>query len=374
MRTVHNTPTPDYGARVARLRASLLEQGCGALAVSCPQNVRYMVGFAGTSGWLVVSQDDLILATDARYIEQASSHMPCGRAALAGRGLVEYVADYAAERGLENIAFEAANLTCSSFTALQERLHEHDSGCRLMPTTGLVEALREVKDGWELDSIRRAALLADGAVRHARLVLRAGLTEAELAWRLERWLREHGSGAMPFDIIVASGPNASLPHATPSDRPIAEGEPVVIDLGATVDGYCSDITRTLFLSCVAAPFDRIYAAVLAAQRGAIESLVTGMSGREADALARDSLAAAGYGELFTHGLGHGVGLEIHERPTVNARSNAPLLDGMAFTVEPGVYVPGQGGVRIEDTVVLRDGRAEQLTHAAKGDPVVGVRR
>jgi len=370
---VRNTRMPDYGARVGRLRASLRDRRCHALVVSCPENVRYLVGFAGSSGWLLVSQGDLVLATDARYIEQASAQIPCGRAALAARGLVDYAVDYAGEHRLEAICFESDYLTCSSFAALEAGLHKSDSGCRLMPTTGLVESLREVKDDFELEAIRRAAVLADGAVRHARRLLRPGLTEVELAWRLERWLREHGSGPMPFEIIVASGPNASLPHATPSERAIREGEPVVIDLGATVDGYCSDITRTLFLSRIDAPFDRIYGAVLAAQCGTIERLAAGMPGQAADALARQSLATAGYGELFGHGLGHGVGLEIHERPTVNARSSGPLLDGMTFTVEPGVYVPGQGGVRIEDTVVLRDGRAEQLTHAAKGDPVVGVR-
>jgi len=365
---------PDFRARVARLRASMLQQGCGVLLVSCPENVRYLLGLAGTSGWLVVSQDDLVLATDARYIEQVTRQMPCGRAALATNGLVDYVADHACALRMSGIHFESDDFTCSNLTSLKERLAERNLACQLTPATGFVEALREVKDASELESIRRAALLADGAVRYARRVLRAGLSEVELAWRLERWLREHGSGPVPFDIIVASGPNASLPHATPSERAIQEGEPVVIDLGATVDGYCSDVTRTLFLSRIDAPFDRIYAAVLAAQCGAIERLASGMPGQSVDALARDSLASAGYGEFFTHGLGHGVGLEIHERPTVNGRASGPVLDGMVFTVEPGVYVPAQGGVRIEDTVVLRNGRAEQLTHAAKGDPVVGSRR
>ena len=366
--------TADYAGRVARLRGSLRGRGCRCLVVSNRENVRYLVGFAGSSGWVVVSADDLALATDSRYFERAAEQMPCGRVGLVVRGLVEYVADYAAERQLTELAFEAENLTYAGVKALEAAMSERGVACRLTPSSGLVESLREVKDPFELDAMRRAADLADGAMRHARRVMRTGMTEADLAWRLERWLRDHGSGPMPFDIIVASGPNAALPHATPSGRTFAAGEPVVIDLGATVGGYCSDLTRTLFLSRLDAPFDTVYAAVLAAQRGTIERVASGMTGRGADALAREALHADGLGAAFTHGLGHGVGLEIHERPTVNGRSNGALADGMVFTVEPGVYLPGRGGVRIEDTVVLSDGRVEQLTHADKGDPVVAMRR
>ncbi len=369
-----NALAPDYAARVARLRQTMNAQGYHALLVSSRENIRYLVGFAGSAGWVVVSDDDLVLVTDSRYIGQASAQMPCGRVELATTGLADCTAGYATECDLERIAFEADDLTVSSVRSLESCLQTRGHVCELISTSGLVEVLREVKDVFELDAVRRAAALADGAVRHARRVMKLDMTEEDLAWRLERWLREHGSGAMPFDIIVASGPNAALPHAVPSRRPLREGEPVVIDLGARVDGYCSDITRTLFLNRIDAPFESIYREVLSAQVRAIDGLTSGMAACGADALARRELEAVGFGAAFTHGLGHGVGLEIHERPTVNSRSTGLLLDGMVFTVEPGVYVSGQGGVRIEDTVVLQNGRSEQLTRADKGDPVVVLRR
>ena len=196
------------------------------------------------------------------------------------------------------------------------------------------------------------------------------MTEKDLAWRLERWLREHGSGPVPFSIIVASGPQSALPHATPGDRPFAEGEPIVIDLGATWGGYCSDITRTFFLGRMNQPFDSIYRTVLAAHAAALEGARTDMPLTAVDELARGIIRAAGLGDCFTHGLGHGVGLDIHERPTISARCAEVLQDHMVYTVEPGMYLPGQGGVRIEDTVVMLGGIPRSLARSSKADPVI----
>jgi len=227
--------------------------------------------------------------------------------------------------------------------------------------------MRAIKDNAELATIRRAVAISDGAVEHIKKMIRPGITEKEIAWELEFYMRTHGADQLAFPIIAAAGPNGAMPHAVPSDRAVLPGEPIVMDLGARVDGYNSDLTRTI---CIGEPderFRQVYGVVLKAQLAAEEAIRPGMQGREADAVAREVISKAGYGEYFGHGLGHGVGLAVHEKPGVGKTSEDLLLPGSVVTVEPGIYIPGWGGIRIEDTVIVTDDGIEVLSQATK-DP------
>ena len=362
-------PAP-YNARIERVRRELKERGIQCLLVSSRENVRYLVGFSGSAGWVLVTDNDIVLATDARYIEQVRRDLGNSCARLADAGLNAFAVSYVATCEAAVLGFEAEHLSYAGAKTLENAIELSGACCEVRPTDGIVEGLRAVKDDGELAAMTRAAALADGALAHARAVLRVGMAEHELAWELEKWLRDHGSGPVPFGVIVASGPNSALPHATPGERPFAAGEPIVIDLGATWWGYCSDLTRTLFPDHMPPSFDAVYRTVLAAHKAALHGARTGMRMVEVDELARSVIRDAGLNDAFTHGLGHGVGLEVHERPAVSSRSTDILLDRMVYTVEPGIYLPGQGGVRIEDTVVMLDGMPQSFSHSDKENPVV----
>jgi Xaa-Pro aminopeptidase len=369
-RKVSRLTDPPYVVRIAGVRAALESNDIDCLLVSSRENIRHLTGFAGSSGWVLASQDEVLLATDARYVERARGDLGEESVLLAAQGLTASVVSYVAGRPNRTLGFEGQHLSFAAVRNLEQALSVAGVPCELRSAEGIVEDLRMVKDGEEIAAITRACGLADGAIAHARAVMQTGMTERELAWRIERWLRENGSGPLPFEIIVAAGPNSAMPHAVPGERTLRPGEPVVIDLGATCDGYCSDLTRTLFLGHIAPPFDTVYRIVLEAQKAAIERVRSRMRASEADEIARRVIRDGGLEDSFTHGLGHGVGLEIHERPGVNSRSSEVLDDSMVITIEPGVYLSGQGGVRIEDTVVLRDGMAQSLARSDKEQPVV----
>ncbi|MBN1856687.1 MAG: M24 family metallopeptidase, partial [Dehalococcoidia bacterium] len=275
--------------------------------------------------------------------------------------------------GFKTVGFESDVLSFSSVRSIETGLSQAAPGCRAIPADGLVETLRMVKNDAEIALIQKACVLADGVFSHVCSVIHVGMTERELAWGIEKWLRENGSGAVPFNIIVASGPNSALPHHEPGERTFAMGEPIVMDLGATVGGYCSDMTRTVFLGEIDGKFANVYETVLEAQQRAIAGISAEMAASDADELARSVIRSAGFGDAFGHGLGHGVGLQVHERPTVSFRSADVLTNGMVFTVEPGIYLLGLGGVRIEDTVMLSAGMAKRLTFSNKSGPVMELR-
>lgn len=355
--------------RLERIRSRLSEAGLDWLLVSNPQNRRYLSGFTGSAGYLLISQEEAFLATDFRYYQQVQEQAPAFTLAKLQGGTVESLASILQQHVAEGarLGFEAEHLTVSLYHKLQEAV----PGVEWAATQGLVEGLRAVKDAGELAAIRKAVALADEALEAVLPTLRPGMTEREVAWRLERYMRERGASKMAFDLIVASGPNGAKPHAVTTDRPLAAGEPIVIDMGCVVDGYCSDLTRTLVLGEPDGRFRELYDLVRRAQEAAEAGIRPGMSGREADALAREVIAAAGYKEEFGHSLGHGVGLEVHELPRLSALWEERLEEGMVFTVEPGVYIPGWGGIRIEDIAVLRADGPEVLTACTK-DPVVLV--
>jgi Xaa-Pro aminopeptidase len=357
-----------YDKRVEQLREVLAQQELEAMIVTQPENRRYLSGYTGTDGTLVLTQDKAILITDFRYTEQAEREAPGvqiveASPALMGQELGCLVDDLGARR----VGFESHHVTCSQCEEWKQAVQEIE----LVPLKDTVESLRQIKDEGELDRIRRAAAIGDAAMAHIRLFIKPGMTEKEVAWELESYMRTHGAEAVAFDTIVGSGPNGAMAHATVSDRAIQEGEPVVIDLGARVEGYNSDMTRTLFLGQPDERFQELYYLVLDAQMKALTAIRPGMTGREADALGRDVIEAAGYGKHFGHGLGHSVGLAIHEDPKAGTTSEAVLRPGNTLTVEPGIYITGWGGVRIEDLVVITETGVEILSKAGKG-PVVMV--
>ena len=320
-------------------------------------NVRYLSGFTGSNGALLVFADDRgpVLATDSRYRTQAAEQAP-GLEIAIERALGRYLVGQAADAGVRKLGFESNVVTVDGFDALQSELDERSGGTELVRAAGTVEALREVKDAGELALLRLACEAADAALGDlvARGGLRPGRTEREVGRELEALMLDHGADAISFETIVAAGPNSAIPHHRPTDAVLAEGDFVKIDFGALVAGYHSDMTRTFVLGKAADWQLEIYQLVAAAQRAGREALRPGAGLRDVDAAARQLIVDAGYGEQFGHGLGHGVGLQIHEAPGIGATSAGTLLAGSVVTVEPGVYLPGRGGVRIEDTLVVAD--------------------
>ena len=351
--------------RLAKLRTSILEKELDALLISQPENIRYLSGFTGSSAWLLVSSQNAILATDFRYVEQAKAQAADFEIMRTKGELRDWICDLASDLGWRKLGFEANVISYDSYHKIKDTIESKQASLELTPDTGTIEQLRSVKDREELESIIKAVELVDVVFEQARSLIRPGMTEKELAWEMEKLLRQGGSEGVAFDIIIASGPNSALPHAQPGQKVIGSGEPLVIDMGARINGYCSDFTRTLFSGEADKKFREIYDVVLKAQCTAIDGIESGMAASRADKLARTVIEQAGYGNDFGHGLGHGVGLAIHELPVVNASSSDSLVDNMVFTIEPGIYLSGWGGVRIEDMVVLQNGRATVLTKTSK---------
>lgn len=351
--------------RLERLRRRLQEESLEALLVSTPENRRWLSGFTGSAGWLFITARDAVLATDFRYVEQAHQQAPDFPVVRIGGGY-DWFPRLIQEKGVHRIGFEAGHLTVASYQALIAALKEaRVEGVSLQATQGLVEALRIHKDPQEMALIARAVAISDEALRQVAPTIQPGETERAVAWRLEKAMRELGADGLAFETIVASGPNAALPHHRPSDRPIQAGEPIVIDFGARYQGYCADLTRTFCIGHPDETFRKVYDIVLTAQLTAIATVHAGMKAGDADSIARKIIDDAGYKENFGHSLGHGIGLAVHEAPRLGPGSETPLEEGMVFTIEPGIYIPGWGGVRIEDTVVLEKGKVRPLTTLPK---------
>ncbi len=356
--------------RLDRLRALLAREALDALLVTAPPNRRWLAGFTGSAGSLLVSADAALLATDFRYWEQAAAQAPAFELVREGdRGSGPPI-ELLAGLGGRAVGFEPRALSVAEHAEWSEAASALPAAerPRLLPAPGLVEELRLVKEPAEVEAIARAAALTDACAAHAAELAQPGTTERELSWAIQRYAMEHGAERLAFDSIVAAGPHGALPHAVPRDVPLAHGQPLVLDLGAVVDGYCSDLTRTVVVGGPDAAddtFPRVYDVVLTAQTMAIERIEAGMTGAQAHAVAAAVIDEAGYGERFGHGLGHGVGVQVHESPRLRPGAADMLADGQVMTVEPGVYLPGWGGVRIEDMCVMEGGRLRPLSRAAK---------
>ena len=352
--------------RVARLRNEMEGLDVDGFLVSASANRRYLSGFTGSSGYLLITESDAVLATDFRYIEQAEAESPSYRVHRT-RGGIAWLPDMLAELGVSTFAIEADYMTVASHTALTAVLTESENAADVFTeeTTGVIEGVRAVKDAAELALLEKAVEFADRALASVASRVEPGITEAQIAWELELEMRRLGAEGPAFDIIVGAGPNGALPHHRADDSILRQGDPVVIDMGANYEGYHSDLTRTFYVGNSDDEFLSIYSIVLQAQETAIREVRPGMTGEDVDKIARTVIEDAGYGEEFGHGLGHGVGLAVHERPMVVPTSEDVIENGMIFTIEPGIYISGWGGVRIEDIVVMEDGRARILTGSPK---------
>lgn len=375
-----------YASRIERLRALFDEAKIDGFLISQPESRFYLSGYTGhdlpprdSAGYLMIGKGGALLLTDPRTSEQAENEAKAYETivysanARVGQRLVESVQ----KLGITQLGFESIHLPYSIWESFSEALGEKGyeaadgtkvpgPGVAMVPVKDLVDKLRITKDTAEMADLQAAIDVLDDCFMHlAKHELRVGRTEKEIALAVEQYLQSRGA-TTSFPSIVASGPNSSMPHAVPTDRPLQEGEPITIDIGAMVNGYCSDMTRTVCIGTPSEKLREIHALVLQAQETAEQNIKHGMTGKDADALARDYLAEMGYGESFTHGLGHGIGLEVHEPPSLSIRGSETKLEaGMVFSVEPGIYLPGWGGVRIEDLVVMEGESVRVLCRSPK---------
>ncbi|NMA54658.1 MAG: aminopeptidase P family protein [Firmicutes bacterium] len=347
--------------RLQKLQDALAAQDLAGLIISKAENIRYLSGFTGSTAWLFVLKDKAYLCTDYRYSQQAAAETSNWEVVEIKNSNWQQTIQSLCPSGQKKIGFESHDLNYQSWYKLTQTFSKAD----LSPTFGLVERLRVQKDEQELASLRQAIVLADKGAEYLRSILVPGRTEKEVALELEFFLRKHGAERAAFPFIVASGTRGALPHGTASEKKIQAGELVTVDFGAVYQGYHSDLTRTFVLG---KPTDKqvaIYELVLEAQEKAIASAGPGVLCVEVDSAARDVIAGANYGNFFGHATGHGLGLAVHEAPHVSSRSADTLLPGMVITVEPGVYIPGWGGVRTEDVLLITDQGVEILSRAAK---------
>lgn len=346
--------------KLVKLRQALIDLNIDALLITNEYNRRYMTGFTGTAGVAVVSKDDAVFITDFRYTEQAQAQIQDFRIVQHNGPIFAEVATQVALMDAKTIGFEKDSMSYATYEIYKDSVKSE-----FVPVSGVIEKIRLIKTQEEINIIKAACEIADNAFTHILDYIKPGKTELDVSNELEFFMRKQGATSSSFDIIVASGVRSALPHGVATDKVIEKGDFVTLDFGALYNGYISDITRTI---AVGQPSDKLvemYNVVLESQLLALEKVGPGMTGIEADAVARDYLKLKGYGEAFGHSTGHGIGLEVHEGPGLSFRSNTVLEPNMVVTIEPGVYLPGIGGVRIEDDIIITETGNERLTHSTK---------
>jgi len=347
--------------RLARLRARMEKEKIGSILITTLSNVQYLTGFTGSAGSLLVTAGGSIFFTDSRYDIQAREEVSGSHVEIVKSDSMTAAAKRAGRGRGGRVGFESGTVSFQG----HKRLRELAPRARLVPTVGVVEELRVEKDADEIEKIRKAVALGSRALEETLPLLRPGMTELEVAAEIEYRMRRYGGEGPSFETIVATGPRAALPHARATTRRIRPNEFILLDLGVILGGYVSDMTRTVFLGKAPARAVRIYRAVKEAVEEAEQAVQAGRSGEDLDKAARKVLRRYGYEQYFTHSLGHGVGREVHELPRVSRGQKAPLPEGAAITIEPGVYLEGYGGVRIEDIVIVRKGSGDVLTPTSK---------
>ncbi len=366
----HELPPMDIAGRVERLRPLIDAAGCDALVISELTNIRYLTGFTGSAALVLVTPDEVVFVSDGRYRTQSADQLEAAgvtaRIEIVTADPDAVLGDVAGAAGVQRLGLESQSVTWAQQLRWSQDLFT--SG-ELVPTRAVVEELRLVKDAGEAARIRSACAIADAALAEVRPRLAEMPTEVEFGLELDATMRRLGAEDVSFETIVASGPNGAKPHHHPSGRRIVEGDLVVIDFGALLDGYHSDMTRTVAVGDVGEERRRMLGVVLESQDAGVQAVRAGATAAEVDAVCRSVIDESGWGAAFLHSTGHGVGLDIHEEPRVSARSTATLVAGHVVTVEPGVYLPGLGGVRIEDTVLVTEDGCDRLTLAPK-DPAL----
>ena len=346
--------------KLNKVRSYFSSYEIDGLLITSPYNRRYLTNFTGSSGVVLISMDKAYFITDFRYTEQATEQVKSYEVVEYSNSLIKEVTEKVKEMGIQKLGFEQDHMPYATWKTYQEAV-----SAELVPVSNLVEKMRLIKDEKEIAIIKEAADIADLAFKHILDYIRPGVTELDISNELEFFMRKCGATSSSFDIIVASGTRSALPHGVATEKVIEKGDFVTLDYGALYKGYVSDITRTVAVGEPSSQLKEIYEITLEAQLKAVEQIKPDMTGREADAIARDIIAQNGYGENFGHSLGHGIGLEVHEGPGLSVRSETKLEPGMVVTVEPGIYLPGIGGVRIEDDIVITENGNERLTHSTK---------
>ncbi|WP_096550961.1 M24 family metallopeptidase [Ureibacillus thermosphaericus] len=346
--------------KLDKLRKELESHHVDALLITNPYNRRYMTGFTGSSGAALVTKNDAVFITDFRYTEQANHQVKEFRIIQQEGSILKEVEKLVDECKIKTLGFERDTVTYGEYESFQNLLN-----VELVPLSGLIEKIRLIKTDEEIKIIKVACEIADAAFSHILNFIKPGVTELEVSNELEFFMRKQGATSSSFDTIVASGLRSALPHGVATNKIIEQGDFVTLDFGAVYNGYVSDMTRTIAVGNPNTKLVEMYNVVLEAQLLALEKIKPGMTGIEADKIARDYLTDKGYGEAFGHSTGHGIGLEIHEGPALSYRNNQTLEPNMVVTVEPGVYLPGIGGVRIEDDIVITATGNERLTHSTK---------
>ena len=355
--------------RIEQLRKNLQQENIDAFLILIEENRRYLSGFTGedtqfdeSAGALLITSDNLILATDARFEIQAKQEAPAYDVVIYQKGLVKELPGLLKSMKTRRLGFESRRMSHEIYTRILQELEKTDLSVEMVPHLDMVESLRVIKDENEIAAIREAVQLAESAFTEFLKTVEPGITEINAAWTLEKLMREAGAQSLSFPVIAASGPNSALPHAIPEKRSFQKGEALLFDWGARLNGYCSDMTRTVFLGEPNAELKNIFNIVYDAQQKAIDAIQPGITTRELDAIARHHIEENGYKGYFGHGLGHGVGLAVHEPPSLSPIPDREktLVENMVFTVEPGIYIPNKGGVRLENMVVVRKHGAEVL--------------
>ncbi|MEW6215071.1 MAG: Xaa-Pro peptidase family protein [Nitrospirota bacterium] len=353
-------PVTHYSSRVIKIKESLKRRRIDGFLVTDINNVRYLTGFSGSSGLLLITKKETFFITDFRYKEQAERDVKGLDIVIEKRDFIRAIKNLSEKIGIRKLGFESS-ISYEFF----KRLSKRDLSSKAFK--GLIERFRAVKDSIEINSIRGAVRRAEAAFLEVKSYIRQGMRERAIALRLEERLKKKGCRHIPFDIIVASGPNSAMPHARPTEKKLNMGDLVIVDWGGEADGYFSDMTRTLLIDKGdnISKKKEIYRLVLEANRKAISHISPGIESRKIDSTARDIIKKAGYGKFFGHGTGHGVGLQVHESPHITWNKKEIIKENMVFTIEPGIYVPGLGGVRIEDMVVVKPDGPAVLTSLPK---------
>jgi len=363
MQQIGNNQTGNniYEKRLNGLRGKLREINADAALITKRENYMYLSGFTGTFANLIITQDSAFLITDFRYVEQAAQQAGLFEIVRYDGKLEDTLNELLSDRNVNVLGFEESYLSFAEYNKYKGKFNVKE----FVPLDGAVEDLRMVKDETEIDIIRKAVQIADNAFTHILGYIKPGMTEVEIAAELEYFMKKQGAEGASFETIVASGLRSSMPHGVASEKKVEPGDVITMDYGAIYKGYCSDMTRTVFIGKPKKELEHIYNIVLEAQLKSLEGAHKGLKGKEIDHIARKIITDAGFGENFGHSLGHGVGLEIHEEPRFSPSSNQVMENGMAVTVEPGIYVTGVGGVRIEDIIIINDQNPVVLTKSPK---------